>query len=118
MADFHQNGIITTLHRLGERPIDALEAELRRFGRRRPMSLVLPCLYSELEGDALPAIVDHLSRVDYLAEIIIGLDAADADQFAHAHAFFQRLGQPHRVLWNDGPRLSALYDPRAERMRG
>ena len=60
MADFHQNGIITTLHRLGERPIDALEAELRRFGRRRPMSLVLPCLYSELEGDALPAIVDQL----------------------------------------------------------
>jgi len=110
MADFHQNGLITTLHRLGARPIEHLEAELRDFARRRPMSLILPCLYSELEGDALPAIVDELSQVDYLAEIIIGLDAANAEQFAHAHAFFERLGQNHRVLWNDGPRLQALYD--------
>lgn len=109
MADFHQNGVITTLHRLNERPIEALETELRAFGARRPMSLILPCLYSELDGDALPAIVEQLAQVDYLAEIIIGLDAADADQFAHAQRFFAQLGQPHRLLWNDGPRLQALY---------
>ena len=28
MADFYQNGIITTLHNLVDRPIEALEAEL------------------------------------------------------------------------------------------
>ena len=110
MADFHQNGLITTLHRLGERHIEALEAELRAFGERRSMSLILPCLYSELEGDALPHIVEEIAKVDYLDEIIIGLDAADETQFAHAHAFFERLGQHFRVLWNDGPRLQALYD--------
>lgn len=109
MADFHQNGVITTLHRLNERPIEALEAELRLFSRRRPMSLILPCLYSELEGDALPAIVDQLSAVDYLSEIVIGLDAANAEQYAHAHQFFAKLGPRHRLLWNDGPRLQALY---------
>lgn len=110
MADFHQNGSITTLHRLGARPIAALEAELEAFARRRPMSLILPCLYSELEGDALPGIVEHLRQVAYLDEIIVGLDAADEAQFHHAHRFFQRLGQPHRLLWNDGPRLQKLYD--------
>ncbi len=109
MADFHQNGIITTLHRLNERPIADLEAELAKYSRRRPMSLILPCLYSELEGDALPAIVEELAGVDYLSEIIIGLDGASAEQYAHAHQFFSGLGPRHRLLWNDGPRLQSLY---------
>ncbi|MGB7757317.1 MAG: glycosyl transferase [Salinisphaera sp.] len=109
MADFHQNGIITTLHRLNDRPIADLEAELAKYSRRRPMSLILPCLYSELEGDALPAIVEELAGVDYLSEIIIGLDGASAEQYAHAHQFFSGLGPRHRLLWNDGPRLQSLY---------
>ena len=108
MADFHQYGMITTLHRLGDRSIESLESELRTFGRRRPMTLILPSLYSELEGTALPRILDALRGVDYLDEIVIGLDAADADQFAHAREFFSVLPQRHRILWNDGPRMQAL----------
>ena len=99
MADFHQNGLITTLHRLGDRPIEALETELRDFGKRRAMSLILPCLYSELEGDALPHIVDELSKVEYLDEIIIGLDAADEAQFAHAHACPCAYAQRKCITW-------------------
>lgn len=109
MADFFQNGVITTLHRLGARSVEDLEADLMRFSRTRPMSLVLPSLYSELQGDALPRIVDILSDVPYLEEIIIGLDAADETQFEHARAFFSRLPQHHRIIWNDGPPLQALY---------
>lgn len=108
MADFHHNGVITTLHRLGERSLEDLEAELLSYADRRPMTLILPCLYSELEGTALPRIVDELARVPYLAEIVIGLDAADQTQFEHAREFFSRLPQPHRILWNDGPRMQSL----------
>lgn len=108
MGDFYQNGIITTLHNLSRRPLDELEAELMRFRRQRPMALVLPSLFSELEGPALATIVDELTRVPYLEEIVIGLDRADVGQFRHALAYFSRLPQPHRVLWNDGPRLQAI----------
>jgi glucosyl-3-phosphoglycerate synthase len=108
MADFYQNGIITTLHNLSQRPLEAVEAELTAFSRARPMGLLLPCLYSELEGEALPKIVDHLTRVPYLSQIVIGLDRATEDQYRHALEFFSRLPQPFRVLWNDGPRLRAL----------
>ena len=108
MADFYQNGIITTLHNLHQRPLEDLEDELRRFRDRRPMSLVLPSLYSELEGDALPNIVDELSKVDYLTEIVIGLDRADEQQYRAALEFFKPLGQSFKVLWNDGPRLQAI----------
>jgi glucosyl-3-phosphoglycerate synthase len=108
MADFYQNGIVTTLHNLAHRPVADIEDELREFSKKRPMSLILPSLFSELEGDALPNIVNHLKGADYLNEIVIGLDRADEDQYRHALTFFGALPQHHRVLWNEGPRLQAL----------
>ncbi len=108
MADFYQNGIITTLHNLNQRGVDELEAELRQFSKSRPMSVILPSLYSELEGDALPAILKQISEVDYLSEVVIGLDRASEDQYRQALKFFGQLPQRHRVLWNEGPRLQAL----------
>lgn len=108
MADFYQNGIITTLHNLSRRPVEAIEAELREFSKSRPMSLILPSLFSELEGEALPKIVQQLKGADYLSEVVIGLDRADEQQYRHALGFFNELPQHHRVLWNEGPRLQAL----------
>ena len=108
MGDFFQNGVITTLHRLGQRPIQDIEEELRGFRSKNPMALVLPSLFSELEGPALGAIIEQLAELDYLDEIIIGLDRADEDQFKFAREYFSRLPQRHRILWNDGPRLREL----------
>ena len=88
--------------------LEELERELQEFSRAAPMGLILPSLYSELEGEALPDIVDELVKVPYLSEIVIGLDRADEEQYRQALAFFERLPQHHRVLWNDGPRLQAL----------
>ena len=114
MADFYQNGIVTTLHNLSERPVEELEKELVSFARRRPMALILPSLFSELEGEALPHIVSEISKVPYLSQVVIGLDRADKEQFKHALGFFDKLGQNHRILWNDGPRLKALDNELSE----
>lgn len=108
MADFYQNGIITTLHNLSERPVEDLEAELLNFSNRRSMALILPSLFSELEGPALANIVLELKKVPYLSEIIIGLDRASEAQYREALEFFSDLPQKHRVLWNDGPRLKKI----------
>ena len=108
MGDFYQNGIITTLHNLSDRPLEDLERELVTFSDKRPMGLILPSLFSELEGTALSAILDELVQVPYLSEVVIGLDRADQEQYCRALEFFDRLPQQHRVLWNDGPRLQAL----------
>ena len=61
MGDFHQHGIITTLHQLNTRPLEDLEADLMELRREHPMALILPSLYSELEGPALSGILDELS---------------------------------------------------------
>lgn len=108
MSDFYQNGIITNFHNLARRPVEELEKELISFSKQRPMSLVLPSLYSELEGNALDNIIQELAKVPYLSEVVIGLDRAREDQFQHAQKFFGRLPQNHRILWNDGPRLLAI----------
>jgi glucosyl-3-phosphoglycerate synthase len=108
MGDFYQNGIVTTLHNLSDRPVEELERELVDFARQRPLGLILPSLFSELEGAALPVIVDELVKVPYLSQIVIGLDRADQQQYCQALKFFDLLPQSHRVLWNDGPRLQAL----------
>lgn len=115
MADFYQNGIVTTLHNLTDRTHDELEKDLVKFSATRPMGLILPSLFSELEGDALPDIVEKLTEVKYLNEIVIGLDRADEKQYRHALKFFSKLPQHHRVLWNDGPRLQAL-DAKLEKL--
>ncbi len=108
MGDFHQNGVITTLHNLGQRPLENMEAELESFKPSRPMGLVLPSLFSELEGPALSGIIDELVGVPYLDEIVIGLDRANQQQYEYALEYFARLPQHHRILWNDGPRLLAI----------
>jgi len=115
MSDFMQNGVIATLHHLVDRPIEELEAELLRFSKGRPMTLILPSLYSELEGEALPNIVSELAQVPYLKEIVIGLDRADAAQFQAAKRFFADLPQTKHILWNEGPRLQALDAELAEK---
>ena len=108
MGDFYQNGIITTLHNLGHRPVSEMHQDLIKFSRRRPMGLILPALFSELEGKALPLIINELKNVPYLNQIVIGLDKANVDQYVHALQFFSELPQHVRVLWNDGPRLKAI----------
>ena len=66
MSDFSQNGIISTLHDFGTKSTSVIEKELLKFSKERKMELILPCLYSELEGSALPRIVEEISKTNYL----------------------------------------------------
>lgn len=115
MSEFYQDGIITNFHNLTNRKQDELEYELHVFSGRNSMGLILPSLFSELEGPALDSIVDQLCHATYLSEIVIGLDRANREQFEYARTFFSRLPQRHRILWNDGPRLTALSNELAEK---
>lgn len=108
MSDFFQNGNITTLHNLTDRNLSELEWDLVNFSRQKPMALILPSLFSELEGEALARILDELEQVPYLNEVVIGLDQATEEQFQHAKKFFSRLPQTHKILWNDGPRIQKV----------
>ncbi|MGA4644677.1 glycosyl transferase [Limisphaera sp. 4302-co] len=110
MADFFQTGAIATLHRLGTQDLGRLERELMEFVHETPIGLVLPCHVRELGTRALRLIARELREVPYLRQIIVGLDGATRSRdFQRARRFFAGLPQRPVVVWNDGPRLSALY---------
>jgi len=108
MGDFHQHGVVTTLHQLKSRSLESIENELTEFRKKRPLALVLPSLYSELEGPALSNIVDEIAGVPYLDQIVVGLDRASEKEYRKALEFFSRLPQSPQILWNDGPRLREI----------
>jgi glucosyl-3-phosphoglycerate synthase len=114
MADFHQTGVITSLHKLGEPNLERLERDLVRYTDERPVALVLPSLYSEIHGPALKRIVEELTQVPYLTQCVLSLSGdSDFHQFQEMRALFEgvrsRAGEPATVIWNQGPRIQALF---------
>ncbi len=109
MSDFHQGGVLPTFHKLGESNLEKIESELSAYSRERPIALVLPSLYSELEGNALKGIINELKEVKYLSEVIVTLGPCSKDEFDKAKKFFSVLPQPTKVIWNNGKRLSKVY---------
>ncbi len=109
MSDFYQTGAVATLHKLGKNNIEEIESRLTRYAQDRPIALVLPSLYSELNGAALHMIVEELKKVDYIKEIVVTLGPASEAEFEDARRFFSVLPQKTCVIWNNGKRIKRLY---------
>lgn len=115
MADFHQEGMITTLHGLyeafdREAYLSSMEEKLEEFAQHVRISLLLPSLYSEIQNPpVLDNIIDEISKVRYLRNIVVALGGAPEEkQFREAREYFGRLAAPDRdvkLVWVDGPRI-------------
>ncbi len=108
MADFFQNGTITTLQYVASRTLEDIETELEKFSERHNMVLLLPALYSEFETPAMQKILDELKGVKYLYKIILGLDRATKEEFEKVKDIMSVLDVRVDVLWNDGPNIQKL----------
>ncbi len=108
MADFFQNGVITTLHNVGNRSLEAMEEELSEFSKRRTMTLIIPALYSEFQNKPIFKILDELKKVNYLYKIVIGLDKASKEEFLYVKSLVANFPTKVDVIWNDGDRIKAL----------
>lgn len=109
MSDFYQTGSITTLHQLGKPSLERLEGELLQFSRTRPVALVLPSLYSEFDGPAMPGIVQELSKVKYLGEVVLVLDKASEKEFQRVREFMAPVTGKVNIIHNDGKRIMEIY---------
>lgn len=99
---------MATLHRLGEPGVERLEAQLRNFVQDMPIALVLPCHISELGTSALRGILRELEEVDYLRQVVVGIDGAGPSEWRKARQFFAKSRHKPVLLWNDGPRMKRL----------
>ena len=79
MVDFHQEGIVTTLHALHEvldREVylQELERKLEEYSTHVRITLLLPSLYSEIQNlQVLDPIVHAIQHVRYLHGVVIAL---------------------------------------------
>jgi len=109
MADFYQTGVVATFHRFGKVDLDRMENELTEFNRHRPVALVLPSTYAELEAPAIKKIVEDIKKVTYINEIVVTMGRTDEAQFKKAKKFFASFPQRTRLIWNTGPAIGKLY---------
>lgn len=111
MADFYQNGPITTLHGFGTIELQALEELLVQATRRNKIGLVLPVTAGDMRAAPFAEIAEHLCGADYVDTIIITLGVAPSqDDYRETVEKVQKLGPRAQVLWTDGPRVSAMYE--------
>jgi len=110
MSDFYQTGVVTTLHQFGKPALERLEAELLNFSKVRPIALVLPALYSEFEGPAMPGIIQELSKVKYLNEIVLTLDQATPKELKRVRELMAPVPAELRIIHNNGKRITEVYE--------
>ncbi len=125
MADFHQEGFITTLHALyeafdREEYLANMEKKLEEYATHHRISLLLPSLYSEIQNPpVLDRIMDEIQRVRYLHSVVVALGGApEESHFREAKEYFGRLRTPERdvkVVWVDGPRIQGVFQEIQER---
>lgn len=109
MSDFIQFGTIRTLHNIGNRDVGSLNQKLKKYSRNRPMALLMPSLYSDLFSPAMDGILAILRKVEYLDQVVIALDRADARQFKESKEKIAQLPQHVRLVWLDGERIQKMF---------
>ena len=116
MADFHQTGVITSLHRLGEPDLPRLESRPHaRYSRGAPdrVGAALP-LCGDPRSGPQERIVEELSQVPYLTQCVLSL-SGPAGPARVPGASRDIVSEPIRstddavgvtVLWNPRPAAS------------
>ena len=98
---------IATLHDFSVDKEDLIKA-VRDAVVERPVSIVMPMLYQEVNNKTLSSIKKGLDRCTYLKEIIIPLAARDNKEFTQVKRFFSDLKMPHLIMWCNGPKIERL----------
>jgi glucosyl-3-phosphoglycerate synthase len=111
MADFFQNGLITTLHDLRSADVAYLERVLLEATQYFRLGLILPVTASDMRAEPFAWMIKELSDgVAFLDEIVIVLNVApEADDYRDCLTRVHSLGEKSQVVWGDSPRMQAIY---------
>lgn len=115
MADFFQNGVITTLHDFNTDSLASIEGVLANPLKGREIALILPIIPRDLNSSSFKGIVSELTKATYISEIILSLgQTAEFDDMVAARHALSSLPQTHTVVWSSGPGIKKLFDVLAD----
>ncbi len=100
---------ITTLHELCVDKKKLIKS-VSDAAVERPVSIIMPMLYSEIKNDALGNISKQLNKCNYVKEIVIPLAAKNEKEFKQVKRFFSDLKIPKLIMWCNGPKIEKLLD--------
>tara|TARA_Y100001968_G_scaffold324496_1_gene363987 strand:- start:44961 stop:46145 length:1185 start_codon:yes stop_codon:yes gene_type:complete len=103
--DFQQ-GLITTIHEYGITK-DSL-SDLSYGLKKRPTSILIPCLFDEFKRPALKLIKEVISNLEGLNQLVIALSANSLEEVKQAKAFFDDMPFPVHVQWTNSPSVIEL----------
>lgn len=110
MADFFQNGLITTLHDLRTASLAYLEDALNDACTTFPLGLVIPVTAADMRQSEFRQIVQRLSAASFLSEIVIVLNRAqDLEDYRECFRLVSHLQPKLQLVWADSPRMTNLY---------
>lgn len=110
MADFSQDGPITTIHDLDTVKPGELEKRLTKAAMRYPIGLVLPITASDMRAEPFQQIVTQLTKTDFLDTIVVVLNRADSvEDYRRCKELLSPLGDVAHLLWTDGERGKAMH---------
>jgi len=98
---------ITTLHDLCVDK-DKLMKTVSDAISERPVSVVMPMLYKEMNNNAIGNIAKRLNYCTYLNQIVIPLAANNEKEFIQVKRFFSKLDIPTLIMWCNGPKMNKL----------
>ncbi|MBN1133370.1 MAG: glucosyl-3-phosphoglycerate synthase [Methanosarcinaceae archaeon] len=106
--DFFQESI-TTIHDFCIQT-EKMSERLHNLSFVRPVVIIIPMLYEEIENETLPNIINDLNECNCLKKVIIALAADNSSQYEQVLNFFNRLKLPNLVVWCNGPRIQAVLN--------
>ena len=111
MADFFQNGLITTLHDFRATDTAYLEQVLADATRHFRLGLILPVTASDMRAAPFGQIIRELSSgTEFLKEVVVVLNVApEVDDYRDCLEQVSSLGEKAQVVWGDSPRIQAIY---------
>ncbi|MEM8944959.1 MAG: glycosyl transferase [Planctomycetota bacterium] len=111
MADFSQDGPITTIHDLDTVKPGELEQRLNSSTKQYPIGLVLPITASDMRAEPFGNIVEQLAKTEFLDTIVVVLNRAESpDDYRQCADLLKPLGDVAHLLWTDGPRGKAMHE--------
>jgi glucosyl-3-phosphoglycerate synthase len=125
MADFHQEGKVTSFHDLYRvfdpaEYLSSLEDRLLNYSRKTKITLLLPCHYTELENrEVLDRIIEKIRETKYLKNVVIAFNGTDEEEkFNNAKEYFSSLRTSKRkvtLVWVNGPRVQEVFNRISEK---
>lgn len=100
---------VTTLHEICVNKENLIRS-IRDVSVERPVSIIMPMLYRELENKSIDGIVKGLNKCDYVRDIIIPLSAQSEKEFSHVKRFFSKLQKKPLIIWCNGPHVTRLLE--------